>query len=105
MIDKAMRNRFDPERVYLVQGRKVMFKQPAMQLENMPNKFVVVRSEVIDIAAGRAMFLRHSEPAMRVLMVYSFLVGKTFDGISLFDTYDWQQQPAMLPYFPDHKGD
>lgn len=90
MLDKnTYHNRFDPSRVYKVQGKLVMFQQPATVLENMPNSYVITKTQVIDVAAGRAMFLRHSEPAMRILMVYSFLVEKSFDGVSLFDTYDW----------------
>lgn len=92
MIDKiTYRNRFDPAVVYKVQGKRVLFQQPAIVLDNMPNSFVVTKTEVVNLTDGRAMFLKHSEPAMRVLMVYSFLLGKSFDGISLFDTYDWHQ--------------
>ncbi len=90
MIDKiTYRNRFDPAVVYKVQGKRVLFQQPAIVLDNMPNSFVVTKTEVVNLTDGRAMFLKHSEAAMRVLMVYSFLLGKSFDGISLFDTYDW----------------
>lgn len=92
MLDKnTYRVRFDPSHVYLVQGRRVLFQQPGVVLDNMPNSVVVTRTEVVDIQANRAMFLKHSEPAMRVLMVYSFVTGKLFDGVSLYDTYDWHQ--------------
>jgi hypothetical protein len=91
MLDKHVyRGRFDPSVVYHIQGKAVMFNQPVEALENMPKNYIVVRSEVIDVAARRAMFLKHSEPAMRMLMVYSFIIGQGLTGVSLFSTYDWQ---------------
>lgn len=90
MIDKiTYRNRFDPAHVYTVQGKRVLFKQPAIVLDNMPNSYVIEKTEVVDLSTARAMFLKHSEPAMRILMVFSFLMEKEFSGISLFDSYDW----------------
>ncbi len=82
-------NRFKTDTIYHVQGKRVMFRQPTRELANMPKALVVLRTEVIDVTTKRVMLLKHSEPAMRVLMVYSFLVEKRFDGVALFDTYDW----------------
>jgi hypothetical protein len=91
LLDKHVyRARFDPSTIYRVQGKAVMFNQPVEALDNMPKSYVVVRTEVVDVSANKAMFLKHSEPAMRMLMVYSFLLGKELAGVSLFSTYDWQ---------------
>lgn len=82
--------RFDPKTVYVVQGRKLLFRQPIHEIDDMPSKVLVVRNEVIDVQRKRAFTLKHPEPAMRMLMVYSFVMQTTYAGVALFDTYDWQ---------------
>ena len=42
---------------------------------------VVLRTDVVNTTTGKRLFLNHSDPAMRMLMVYSFLTGELIGGV------------------------
>lgn len=66
--------------VYDVAGHKVMVKQPFEQIDQA-NQVIVLRTDVHDLTTGRKMFLKHSDPAMRILMVYEFLHQREIGGV------------------------
>lgn len=72
---------------YLVQGKKLMVRQPIEALDNQTH-LIVLRTEVIDVRDCKAMFLYHEDPAIRSLMVYSFITGETLGGIPRLEIYD-----------------
>lgn len=91
MIDKSLLEKlYDPETVYAIGKRRLMFRQPYETLDNARNKVVILRTEIIDLTDKKAMTLQHRDPAMRILMVYAFTRRMSFNGVASFSVYDWQ---------------
>ena len=69
------------QQTYNICGKKVRVEYPTEPLTGTPTHTVVLRTDVINVTDGTRLFLNHEEPAMRVLMVYCFLTGKTLGGV------------------------
>lgn len=78
-----------PDKEYKIQGRQVRFRQIFKELDNFASRVVCVRTEIIDVKRKKGMVLTHDEPAMRMLMIYSFLTEKEYGGVAPFQTFDW----------------
>lgn len=74
--------------IYLVgrPKRRMLVQQPYEPVNR--THLVVLRTEVVDVATKRAMFLYHPDPAMRVLMTYAFMYGKEIPGLPELHIYD-----------------
>lgn len=91
LSDKAVLARtYDTGTVYQVGGKELLFRQTFEELQNAPNKIIILRNEIVDLADNKAMALEHPDPAMRVLMVYAFIRRMSFNGVASFSVYDWQ---------------
>jgi hypothetical protein len=78
----------DQDHVYRLGQHEVMVKQPFEIIESS-SYVVVLRTEVIDVKNKKAMFLYHDAPAMRCLMTWAFLKGKTVPGMPKLSVYEW----------------
>lgn len=78
------RNRYQDsgiqEATYKVMGKQLRVVYPDEPIVGAAQT-VVLRTDVINITDGQRLFLNHEEAAMRVLMVYCFLTGKTLGGV------------------------
>lgn len=80
--DRGLQNK-----IHKIMGRSVRIHNVMEPVA--PTHVVLLRTEVIDIAAKKAMYLYHDDPAMRILMVYSFLQDKTIAGVPQLEVYDY----------------
>ncbi len=67
------------DRVYRVQGNNLVVKHPFELLG--PSKVVILRTDIHNLTTDTKLFLAHEDPAMRMLMVYSFLTGEKIGGV------------------------
>jgi hypothetical protein len=79
-------------KVHRVMGRNVRIHN-VMEPVGLTH-VVLLRTEIIDIAAKKAMYLYHDDPAMRILMVYSFLKELTIAGVPQLEVYDYPLKPT-----------
>lgn len=66
--------------VYEVGGKKLRVRHPVDNIDEK-NYLVVLRTDVQNLTDGTQLFLNHDTPAMRILMVYAYLTGKTIGGV------------------------
>lgn len=93
IVDReALRHLYDPATVYAVSGSRLLFRQLLQTAPSIATKALVIRTEVIDMDRRQAMCLLHSDPAMRVMMVYAFIKRMSFNGVASFSVYDWQPE-------------
>lgn len=74
--------------VYKVEGKRLYVRHPYEIIEG--NNVIVLRTEVVDADTNTAMFLHHNDPAIRVLMVYSFIHDKSIGGVPRIETYPFE---------------
>lgn len=65
--------------VYRIGGSKLMVRQPYEDVGY--GRLVILRTEVVNLTTKKVLFLNHDDPAMRALMVYSFIHDETFGGV------------------------
>jgi hypothetical protein len=83
---KFVENGYQDE-VYVVQGIKLKVRQPIEALDNSTH-VVILRTEIVNIREDKSMFLYHDDPAIRSLMVYSFITGERLGGIPQLQIYE-----------------
>jgi hypothetical protein len=72
------------ERTYLVADHKLQVNHPTSPLSDV-GKVIVLRTDILDLTAGKRLFLYHSDPAMRILMIYSFIKSVKIGGVPKLD--------------------
>lgn len=70
----------DEAATYRINGKLLRVRHPIQHI-TQKNYIVVLRTDVQNLSNGKELFLNHSDPAMRILMVYSFLTGESFPGV------------------------
>lgn len=81
----------NPDHVYKVSGQRVRVENVAEQIQDK-GYIVILRTDVINISTSKRMFLCHTDPAMRMLMVYSFLTGEQIGGVPDLQIADYHQE-------------
>jgi hypothetical protein len=75
--------------VYKVAGTKIKIGHPYETVGK--NQIVVLRTEVINLNIKKAMYLYHSDPAMRILMAWSFITDTPTSGVPKMDVYHYTE--------------
>lgn len=68
------------DKTYRIGGKLLRVRHPTENIDQ-PNYTVILRTDVQNLSSGKEMFLRHPDPAMRILMVYTFLTGEDIYGV------------------------
>lgn len=79
IADYEKNNADSKSTVYRIGVSKLMVRQPYEEVGY--GRLVVLRTEVVNLTSKKTLFLNHDDPAMRVLMVYSFIHEETFGGV------------------------
>lgn len=77
---QAVETSHDEKRVYKIMGHNLRVTHPTQSIDQ-PGFTVVLRTDVENLSKGHKLFLHHEDPAMRMLMVYSYLTGKHIGGV------------------------
>lgn len=72
------------EAVYRVMRKSVGVKQ-AYQGVPDSSQVIVINTKIIDYDSKQVLYLKHDNPAMRMLMVYAFLTGMQVGGMPTLD--------------------
>lgn len=70
-----------------VMGKQLLFTQKFNTLDNYARKVLITTNEVQNLTDKKGLILIGDDPAMRILIVYSFLTGEDIPGVPHFDTY------------------
>lgn len=70
----------NPDRIYNVGGKRIRVVHPAENIDQ-PGYTVILRTDIQNLTDGTSLFLCHSDPAMRMLMVYSFITGERYEDV------------------------
>ena len=68
------------ETTYRISGKLLRVTHPVEYIKDK-NYLVVLRTDVQNLSSGKQLFLCHDNPAMRILMVYSFIADKKIGGV------------------------
>lgn len=68
------------KQTYRIMGQTLRITHPTQSIEQ-PHFTVVLRTDIENLSKGNKLFLNHEDPAMRMLMVYSYLSGEKIGGV------------------------
>jgi hypothetical protein len=81
----------NPDTTYKVAGKQLQVRHPSQTITDK-NYVVVLRTDILNLTDGKQLYLCHEDPAMRILMVYSFLTGIVFGGVPDLQIADYIQE-------------
>lgn len=77
--------------IYKVAGQTLQVINVVEQIKDKAY-IVVLRTDVLNTKTGKRLFLNHADPAMRMLMVYSFITGEQIGGVPDLQIADTHQE-------------